>query len=542
MRALPSHARGPVNSALLEDTIGERLRHIADRFADREALVVRHQAYRATYAELSDQVELAARALIANGVVTGDRVGIWAPNRYEWVVVQYATALVGAILVTINPAYKAAELEYALRKAGVSLLFSARGFRGTDYVAMLDEVRGECPALRDIVILDDEWRFFLAEGEPVDPRDLHEREASLNPRDPINIQYTSGTTGFPKGATLSHRNILNNGYFTGEVLRYTERDRVCVPVPFYHCFGMVLANLAAMTHGACVVVAGESFDAGDVLSTVEAERCTSLYGVPTMFIAELAEPDLDSFDLASLRTGIMAGAPCPVEVMKQVRSRLHLEEITIGCGMTETAPLSTQTSVDDPVLKRVTTVGRVHPHVEVKIVDPKTGVTVPRATPGEQCTRGYSVMLGYWDDRDATSRAIDADGWMHSGDLAVMDDSGYVSIVGRIKDMIIRGGENVYPREVEEFLYELSEIDQVEVIGVPSERYGEEVMAWVRLREGATATAEDLVASCRGRIATYKIPRYWKFVASFPMTVTGKTQKYVMREIAIEELGLRQAA
>ena len=317
---------------------------------------------------------------------------------------------------------------------------------------------------------------------------------------------------------------------------------MCVPVPFYHCFGMVLANLAAMTHGACVVVAGESFDAGDVLSTVEAERCTSLYGVPTMFIAELAEPDLDSFDLASLRTGIMAGAPCPVEVMKQVRSRLHLEEITIGCGMTETAPLSTQTSVDDPVLKRVTTVGRVHPHVEVKIVDPKTGVTVPRATPGEQCTRGYSVMLGYWDDRDATSRAIDADGWMHSGDLAVMDDSGYVSIVGRIKDMIIRGGENVYPREVEEFLYELSEIDQVEVIGVPSERYGEEVMAWVRLREGATATAEDLVASCRGRIATYKIPRYWKFVASFPMTVTGKTQKYVMREIAIEELGLRQAA
>jgi fatty-acyl-CoA synthase len=542
MQLSNSYARGPVDSPLLEETIGERLRRITERFGHREALVVRHQDYRATYVELSEQVELAARALIANGVAKGDRVGIWAPNRYEWVIVQYATARVGAILVTINPAYKAAELKYALNKAGVSRLFAARGFRATNYVAMLDEVRGECPALRDIVVLDDEWQFFLAEGDRVDARELREREAVLHTDDAINVQYTSGTTGFPKGATLSHRNILNNGHFTGEILRYTHRDRVCAPVPFYHCFGMVLANLAAMTHGACVVVPGESFDAREVLRTVAAEGCTSLYGVPTMFIAELADPDLDSFDLTSLRTGIMAGAPCPVEVMKQVRSRMHLDEITIACGMTETAPLSTQTSVDDPVHKRVTTVGRVHPHVEVKIVDPKTGDTVPLGVAGEQCTRGYGVMLGYWDDPDATSRAIDPDGWMHSGDLAVMDDDGYVSIVGRIKDMIIRGGENIYPREVEEFLYGLPEIDQVEVIGVPSERYGEEVMAWVRLREGVTVTAEQLVASCRGRIATYKIPRYWKFVDAYPMTVTGKTQKYRMRQIAIEELGLKAAA
>ena len=542
METTTSYARGPVDSPLLDDTIGERLRQVSERFGHDEALVVSHQGYRTTYRELVDQVELAARALIANGVRKGDRVGIWAPNRYEWVVVQYAKAMVGAILVTVNPAYKAAEVQYALGKAGVSLLFSARGFRGTSYVAMLDEVRGECPALRDIVVLDDEWEFFLAEGERVDARELSRRETSLDPRDAINIQYTSGTTGFPKGATLSHRNILNNAYFTGDVLRYTEQDRVCVPVPFYHTFGMVLGNLVAMTHGACVVVPSESFDARAVLAAVEAERCTSLYGVPTMFIAELAEPDIDSFDLTSLRTGIMAGAPCPVEVMKEVRSRMHVEEITIGCGMTETSPLSTQTAVDDPVDKRVTTVGRVHPHVEVKIVDPKIGATVPRGAAGEQCTRGYSVMIGYWDDPAATSAAIDADGWMHSGDLAVMDDEGYVSIVGRIKDMIIRGGENIYPREVEEFLYGLPEIDQVEVIGVPSVRYGEEVMAWVRLRDGVAVTAEDLSAACRGRIATYKIPRYWKFVDAFPMTVTGKTQKYRMREIAVDELGLKAAA
>jgi fatty-acyl-CoA synthase len=538
----PSHERGPTDVPLLEETIGANLRRTVERFADREALVVRHQGYRATYGELWEQVGLAARALIANGVQRGDRVGIWAPSRYEWFVLQFATARVGAILVTINPAYKAAELEYALRKAGVSMLVMSRGFRQADYVAMLAGVRSACPELRSVIVLESEWCTFLTEGTWVSERELAAREALLLPEDPINIQYTSGTTGFPKGATLSHRNILNNAYFTARTVHYTERDRVCVPVPFYHCFGMVLGNLACTTHGACVVVPGESFDAREVLAAVHEERCTSLYGVPTMFIAELAEPDLDAFDLSSLRTGIMGGAPCPVEVMEQVRSRMHMEQVTIACGMTETAPLSTQTSVDDPVQKRVTTVGRVHPHVEVKVIDPFTGATAPRGTHGEQCTRGYGVMLGYWNDADATAAAIDADGWMHTGDLAVIDDEGYVQIVGRIKDMIIRGGENIYPREVEEFLYRLPEVEAVEVIGVPSERYGEEVMAWVRLREGAHLTGDDLAAACRGRIATYKIPRYWKIVDSFPMTITGKIQKYRMREIAVQELGLTTAA
>jgi fatty-acyl-CoA synthase len=540
--ASSSDERGPTDSPLLEETIGERLRLVTQRFGERDALVVAHQNYRATYRELSEQVELAARSLIGHGVHKGDRVGIWAPNRYEWVIVQFATARVGAILVTINPAYKASEVRHALRQSGVSLLFTAQGFRDADYLAMLEEVRPDCPDLRQLVVLDGEWRSFLADGARIDACRLIEREASLDPIEPINIQYTSGTTGLPKGATLSHRNILNNGHFTAEVLRYTEHDRVCVPVPFYHCFGMVLGNLAAMTHGACLVVPGESFNAYDVLKTVQDERCTSLYGVPTMFIAELAEPDLDTLDLTSLRTGIMAGAPCPVEVINQVRTRMHLRQITIGCGMTETAPVATQIHVDDPNEDRFATVGRAHPHVEVKVIDPATGATVPRGSAGEQCTRGYNVMLGYWNDPKATARAIDQDGWMHTGDLAVIDDGGYVSIVGRIKDMIIRGGENIYPREVEEFLYTLPEVDQVEVIGIPSHRYGEEVMAWVRLRDGTHATPAQLIAACRGQIATYKIPRYWRLVDSFPMTVTGKTQKYRMREIAIEELGLKAAA
>jgi fatty-acyl-CoA synthase len=537
-----SYEQGPTDSPLLDETIGERLRGVTQRFGGREALVVGHQNYRATYDELSEQVEHAARALIATGVRKGDRVGIWSPNRYEWAIIQFATARVGAILVTINPAYKVAELRHALHKAGVSLLFTARGFRDADYLEMIDRARADCPDLREIVVLDGEWQAFLSRVAGIDADRLKEREASLHPTDAINIQFTSGTTGLPKGATLSHRNILNNGHFTAEVLRYTERDRVCVPVPFYHCFGMVLGNLAAMTHGACVVVPGESFDAHAVLVAVETERCTSLYGVPTMFITELAEPDLDTFDLTSLRTGIMAGAPCPVEVIEQVRTRMHMEQITIGCGMTETAPVATQIRVDEVDDKSLATVGRAHPHVEVKIIDRTTGLTVPRGTAGEQCTRGYNVMLGYWSDREATARAIDRDGWMHTGDLAVMDGEGFVSIVGRIKDMIIRGGENVYPREVEEFLYTLPQIEVVEVIGVPSERYGEEVMAWVRLRKGTTATAGDLIAACRGRIATYKIPRYWKFVDSFPMTITGKTQKYRMREISARELELKVAA
>jgi len=516
-----SHSAGPRDVPLLELTIGEALRRAVERFGDREALVVREQGYRATYRELSDEVALAARGLLARGVRPGDRVGLWAPNRYEWIVIQYATARIGAVLVTINPAYKAAELQYALTKTGVSLLVLARGFRQADYAAMVDEVRADCPLLRETVVLEDAWEDLLAEGEDVAEADLEAIEATLDPGDPINVQFTSGTTGAPKGATLSHRNILNNGYFTGRILRYTADDRVCVPVPFYHCFGMVLANLACLAHGACLAVPGASFDPLATLRMIEEERCTALYGVPTMFIAQLEHPRIGDFDLSSLRTGIMAGAPCPVEVMSQVRSKLHMDEVTIGCGMTETAPLSTQTAVDDEVDKRVTTVGRVHPHVEVKIVDPETGETVPRGTPGEQCTRGYSVMLGYWDDERATREAIDNDGWMHSGDLATMDDEGYVKIVGRIKDMLIRGGENIYPREVEEFLATIPDVSDAYVIGVPSARYGEEVMAWVKLREGSMMGPAELTAACRGRIATYKIPRYWRLVDQFPMTITG---------------------
>ncbi|MBX6341273.1 MAG: AMP-binding protein, partial [Thermomicrobiaceae bacterium] len=462
-------------------------------------------------------------------------------NRYEWVVIQYATARIGAILVNINPAYKTAELEYALNQSGTSLLILSRRFRQADYVAMLAEVRDRCPALRESIVLEDGWDRLLDDAARVSEDQLAEREASLQFDDPINIQYTSGTTGFPKGATLSHHNILNNGFFIGETLGYTEEDRVCIPVPLYHCFGMVLGNLACTTHGACIIYPDEAFDPVTVMETVQAERCTALYGVPTMFIAELDHPRFFEYDLSTLRTGIMAGSPCPIEVMRKVQSRMHMSEVTICYGMTETSPVSTQTSPDDPLEKRVTTVGRVHPHVEIKIVDAE-GRIVPRGTPGELCTRGYSVMLGYWNNEEATRQAIDQARWMHTGDLATMDEDGYVNIVGRIKDMIIRGGENVYPREIEEFLYTHPDVSDVQVIGVPSERYGEEVMAWVKLREGARVTEEDLVAFCRGRIASYKIPRYWKFVDSFPMTVTGKIQKFRMREMAIEELGLQQAA
>ncbi len=521
-----SYVNGATHVPLLEETIGARLRATAERRPEREALVVAHQGYRATWAQLWNEVDQAARALIAHGVRKGDRVGIWAPNRFEWVVTQFATARVGAVLVTINPAYRAGELEHALRKAGVSLLVMARGFRGADYVAMV-------PLDVDTVVLDGGWEPFLAAGDHVDPEELLVRELSLRPDDAINIQFTSGTTGAPKGATLSHDNILNNAYFTGQALQYDERDRVCVPVPIYHCFGMVLGVLAGVTSGACIVVPGEAFDAAETLAAVQAERCTSLHGVPTMFIAELALPDLARYDLSSLRTGIMAGAPCPVEIMRRVRSDLHMPQVTIGCGMTETSPLSTQTALDDPVDKRVETVGRVHPHVEVKIVDPETGATVPRGVAGEQCTRGHSVMLGYWDDEAATAAAIDADGWMHSGDLATIDGDGYVRIVGRIKDTIIRGGENIYPREIEEFLHRLPEVADAQVIGVPSERYGEEVMAWVQPADGARLSAAELEAACREGLARYKVPRHWRIVEQFPMTVTGKVQKYRLRERAV---------
>jgi len=531
---LLSYANGPSSGPLLGETIGENLRRTVERCGAREALVVRHQGYRATYRELWEQSSRAARGLLARGIQKGDRVGMWAPNRFEWVVLQYATARIGAILVNINPAYKASELEYALTQSGVSLLVLARAFRQADYVEMLQEVRGRCPELREAVVLEDGWDLLLSDGDGASEDDLAAREASLQFDDPINIQYTSGTTGRPKGATLSHHNILNNGHFVAEGLRYTDADRVCIPVPFYHCFGMVIGNLACTTHGACIVVPSEAFDPLAVLEAVAAERCTSLYGVPTMFIAELDHPRFAEFDLSSLRTGLMAGAPCPVEVMKNVMEKMSLREMTIGCGMTETSPLSTHTAVDDPIEKRVETVGRVHPHIEVKIVDPATGAVVPRGVPGEQCTRGYGVMLGYWNNPEATRNAIDAAGWMHTGDLATMDEEGYVRIVGRLKDVIIRGGENIYPREIEEFLYTVPGVRDAQVIGVPSGKYGEEVMAWIRPREGAVLTEEDLLAACRGRIATFKIPRYWKFVDAFPMTVTGKVQKFRMREIAVE--------
>jgi fatty-acyl-CoA synthase len=537
-----SYASGPSALPLLGETIGENLRRTVALHGDSEALVVPHQGYRATYGQLWDDVSLVARGLITRGVRRGDRVGIWSPNRFEWVVTQFATARIGAILVNINPAYRTTELAYALEQSGVSFLILARAFRQTDYVRMLAEVRGQCPELREALVLEDGWDALIRDGRAVAESALAAVESTLQFDDPINIQYTSGTTGFPKGATLSHHNILNNGFFIGEAVKYTALDRVCIPVPFYHCFGMVLGNLACTSHGACIVVPGEAFDADTTLRVTEQERCTSLYGVPTMFIAELDHPDFDTHDLHLLRTGIMAGSPCPVEVMKKVQSRMNMREVTICYGMTETSPVSTQSALDDPLDKRVGTVGRVHPHVEVKVVDPETAAIVERGASGELCTRGYSVMLGYWDNDAATRGAIDAAHWMHTGDLATMDDDGYVNIVGRIKDMIIRGGENIYPREVEEFLYAHPDVSDVQVIGIPSERYGEEVMAWVKPKEGATPTVESLEAFCRGRIATNKIPRYWKFVDAFPMTVTGKVQKYLMREASVEELGLQAAA
>jgi fatty-acyl-CoA synthase len=535
-----SYTHGVSITPLLGDTIGENFLRTAECFAAREALVARAQDRRFTWGELAAEVRRCARGLLALGVHKGDRVGLFSPNRYEWVVLQYAAASIGAILTNLNPAYKTAELEYALNQSTVSVLVTAARFRHNDFAAMAREVRPRCPSLRELLVIEDDWQRLYRLGENLGGDELEARAGTLHPDDPVNIQYTSGTTGFPKGATLSHHNLLNNGFFIGETLRYTADDRVCIPVPFYHCFGMVIGNLACSTHGSCMVVPGEAFDAQLALEAVAAERCTSLYGVPTMFIAMLEA--LKDEDVSSLRTGVMAGSPCPVEVMKQVQSRLHMEEVTICYGMTETSPVSTQTAVDDPLDKRVGSVGRVHPHTEIKIVDAATGAVVPRGQSGELCTRGYSVMLGYWDNPEATSKAIDASRWMHTGDLATMDESGYLNIVGRIKDMIIRGGENVYPREVEEFLYTHPSVSEVQVIGVPSEKYGEEVMAWVQLKPGAPATPSELEAFCRGRIASFKIPRYWKLVDSFPMTVTGKIQKFKMREIAIEELGLSKAA
>jgi fatty-acyl-CoA synthase len=529
---------------LLGETIGDNLDATVARFPDRDAIVSRHQGVRLTYREFGAQVDDVAERLLGLGLDIGDRVGIWAPNCVEWALVQYATAKLGVILVNINPAYRTHEVEYVLRQSGCRLLVAATEFKTSDYRAMVATVQPNLAELETVLFIGSpEWEAWRSGAAGATAAAREARQAQLDADDPINIQYTSGTTGFPKGATLTHHNILNNGYFTGEGCGYTEHDRVCIPVPLYHCFGMVLGNLGCTTHGATIVYPAPGFEPAATLEAVEAERCTSLYGVPTMFIAELAHPDFGRFDLSSLRTGIMAGSPCPVEVMKQAISAMHMDGVTICYGMTETSPVSTQTAADDTIDQRVGSVGRVHPHVEVKIVDPDTGRCVERGVAGELCTRGYSVMLGYWNEPGKTDDAIDRSGWMHTGDLATMDADGYVNIVGRIKDMIIRGGENVYPREIEEFLFSHPDVVDVQVIGVPDVRYGEEIMAWVRLRDGAALLDAAAVRQfCEGRIAHYKVPRYVRVVDEFPMTITGKIQKFKMRDEAIELLGLHEAA
>ncbi|MFD3928224.1 AMP-binding protein [Streptomyces sp. NPDC058614] len=528
----PSYAQGTSTTALLEDTIGANLDRAVEAWPDREALVDVPSGRRWTYAQFAADVDKLACALLASGAAKGDRVGIWAVNCPEWVLVQYATARIGAVMVNINPAYRTHEVEYVLNQAGISLLFASLSHKSSDYRAMVEQVRGACPQLRETVYFGDpSWDALVGRSTPELSEALRIRASELSCEDPINIQYTSGTTGFPKGATLSHHNILNNGYFVGELIAYTEQDRVCIPVPFYHCFGMVMGNLAATSHGACMVIPAPSFDPAATLRAVQQERCTSLYGVPTMFIAELNLADFATYDLSSLRTGIMAGSPCPVEVMKRVVAEMHMAEVSICYGMTETSPVSLQTRRDDDLEHRTGTVGRVLPHIEVQVVDPVDGATLPRGSAGELCTRGYSVMLGYWNEPEKTAEAVDAERWMHTGDLAVMREDGYVEIVGRIKDMIIRGGENIYPREIEEFLYAHPKIADVQVVGVPHERYGEEVLACVIPRDLADPpTLEDLRAFCEGRLAHYKIPSRLRILESFPMTVSGKVRKIELRE------------
>ncbi len=539
----PAYASGTSTLPLLGDTIGANLERTVATSGDREALVECATGRRWTYAELNADVDRVARGLLGLGIGTGDRVGIWAPNCAEWTLVQYATAKIGAILVNVNPAYGTSELSYALQQSGTRLLVSAKAFKTSDYEAMVREVRGQCPALERVIFTGgDDWDALLAAGEGLPDDAVAERMTALSCDDPINIQYTSGTTGYPKGATLSHHNIVNNGYFTTERIGFSDQDRLCIPVPFYHCFGMVMGNLGCTTHGACMVIPAPGFDPATTLQAVQDERCTALYGVPTMFIAEQSLPDFDSYDLSSLRTGLMAGSPCPVEVMKRCIQDMHMDQVGIAYGMTETSPVSTQTLMDDDLDRRTSTVGQVHPHLEVKLVDPVSGLTVPRGEPGELCTRGYSVMLGYWEDEERTAEVIDQARWMHTGDLAVMRADGYVTIVGRIKDMVIRGGENVYPREVEEFLHAHPDVLDVQVVGVPDEQYGEELCAWVRLREGAEPLdAETVRAFASGRLAHYKIPRYVLVVDEFPMTVTGKVRKVEMRAESAQRLGLVSA-
>lgn len=535
----PAYASGTSTVPLLGETIGDNLRRMAARDPEAEALVSCQQGLRYTYRDFDQAVDDLAAGLIDAGLLPGDRLGIWSPNRAEWAIVQFATARAGIILVTLNPAYRTSELEYAVRQSGCRVVVAIPEFKGGDYAAMLAAIRPNAPELERVVLFDTpEWEALAGAGRHLGHDAVHARAATLQSDDPINIQYTSGTTGFPKGATLTHHNILNNGFFVGERCGYTAADRVCIPVPYYHCFGMVMGNLGATTHGSCMVIPAPAFDPGATLQAVQDERCTSLYGVPTMFIAELALPDFDRYDLSSLRTGIMAGSPCPVEVMKQAVARMHMDEVTICYGMTETSPVSTQTTADDTLEQRVSTVGTVHPHLEVRVVDPATGRTAQRGDAGELYTRGYSVMLGYWNDRERTAEAIDPAGWMHTGDLAVMDADGYVSIVGRSKDMIIRGGENVYPREIEEFLYTHPDVADVQVVGMPDDRYGEEIAAFVQRRAGSDVDAEGVKEYCRGRIAHFKVPRHVLFVDEFPMTVTGKIQKYKLRELGMTELGI----
>ena len=534
-----SYTAGPTDAPLIEETIDANFRATVAAHPDREALVVRHQGVRWSYTELDAEIDRLARALLASGLAVGDRVALWAPNRYEWVLAQYATARIGVIMVCINPAYRTHELEFALNQSGSVMLLAAPEFKTSNYRQMWADVAEQCPEIREAIFFDDPtWDALLERAEKVTSDEVKERSESLVNTDPINIQYTSGTTGLPKGATLTHRNILNNGYFVGEGCGYTEHDRVCIPVPFYHCFGMVMGNLGCTSHGSTMVIPNDAFEPVSVLEAVQDEKCTSLYGVPTMFIAELGVPEFESYDLSSLRTGIMAGSPCPVEVMKQVIERMNMDEVTIAYGMTETSPVSTQTGADDSIDQRVGSVGRVHPHVEIRVADPETGETVARGESGEFQTRGYSVMEGYWNEEEKTAQAIDAEGWMHTGDLAVMDVDGYVNITGRIKDLIIRGGENISPREIEEFLYGHPDIIDVQVVGVPDEKFGEEVCAFIQARDGASVDTDAVREFCQGKIAHYKVPRYVLSIDDFPMTVTGKIQKYLLRDAAGEQLGL----
>ena len=533
-----SYVHGDSSIPLLGETIGENLKKTVEKFPKNDALICSHQNYRATYEEFYEQTSQVAKAILHLGAKPGDRVGIWSPNRYEWVLLQYATARIGVILVNINPAYRTSELIFVLNQSQIKYIFASLSFKTSNYKKMVDDAREFTSTLVDEVFFDENWDDFLKGAAHISDEELQNYENQIQFDDPVNIQYTSGTTGFPKGVTLSHHNILNNGYFIGIRLHYTEKDRVCIPVPFYHCFGMVIGNLCCTAHGSTMVIPNDSFDPKLTLEVVEKEKCTSLYGVPTMFIATLHELDLKNYDLSSLRTGVMAGAVCPPEVMKRVENQMNMKEVTICYGMTETSPVSTQTKIGTPFEKQIHSVGTIHDHLEIKIINPETGKIVNRGENGELCTRGYSVMLKYWDNPEATHQVLDSARWMHTGDLAMMDEEGYIHISGRIKDLIIRGGENISPKEIEDFLYQYPNVLDAQVIGVPSEKFGEEVMAWIKVREGFSLTEEELVNFCKGQIAHYKVPKYWKFVQEFPMTISGKVRKVEMREMAIKELGL----